>query len=62
MENILESFIDHNSIKNVNQNKKANVLSNARDLYKGQREILIAFEENIFPLPKSYVLGENKWK
>ena len=26
------------------------------------REILIAFEENIFPLPKRYVFGENEWK
>ena len=24
--------------------------------------ILIAFEENIFPLPKPYVFGEREWK
>ena len=30
------------------------------EFYKGRREILIAFEENIFPLPKPYVFGEKK--
>ena len=25
-------------------------------------DILIAFEENAFPLPKPYVFGENEWK
>ena len=24
--------------------------------------MLLAFEENIFPLPKSYEFGENEWK
>ena len=33
-----------------------------REFYKGRREILIAFEENIFPLPNPYVFGENVWK
>ena len=33
-----------------------------REVYKGRREILIAFEENIFPLPNPYVFGENVWK
>ena len=41
---------------------KKHILLNAREFYKGQREILIAFEENIFPLPKLYVFGENEWK
>ena len=43
---MLESFIDYNP----------------REFYKGRREILIAFEENIFPLPNPYVFGENEWK
>ena len=42
--------------------KKENVLLNAREFYKGRREILIAFEENMFPLPKPYVFDENEWK
>ena len=42
--------------------KKVNILLNAMEFYKGWREILIAFEENIFPLPKPYVFGENEWK
>ena len=37
-------------------------LLNARELYKGRREILIAFEKNMFPLPKPYVFCENEWK
>ena len=42
--------------------KKVNTLLKAKDIYKGRKEILIAFEENIFPLPKPYVFGENEWK
>ena len=62
MENMLESFIDYNSIKNIYKSKKVNTLLNTRELYKGRREILIAFEEDMFPLPKLYVFGENEWK
>ena len=62
MENMLERFIDYNPIKNVYKNQKVNILLNAREFYKGRREILIAFEENMFPLPKPYVFGENEWK
>ena len=62
MENMLESFIDYNSIKNIYKSKKVNTLLNARELCKGRREILIAFEEDMFPLPKLYVFGENEWK
>ena len=62
MENMLESFINYNPIKNVYKNKKVNTFLNAREFYKGWREILIAFEENMFPLPKPYVFGKNEWK
>ena len=63
MENMLESFIEYNPVENVYKNqKKIFFLSNAKEFYKGQREILIAFEENMFPLPKPYVLGKNEWK
>ena len=36
--------------------KKVNTLLKAKDIYKGRKEILIAFEENIFPLPKRMCL------
>ena len=63
MENMLESFIEYNPVENVYENQKKNFFySNAKEFYKGQREILIAFEENMFPLPKPYVLGKNEWK
>ena len=62
MENMLESFIDYNPIKNVYKNKKTNVLLNAREFYKGRRKVLIAFEENMFPLPKPYMFRKNKLK
>ena len=61
MENMLEIFIDYNPIKNVYKNRKLNIILNAREFYKGRREILIAFEENMFPLPKPYVFGKNEW-
>ena len=35
------------------------LLLNAKEFYKGRKEILIAFEENMFSLPKPYVFGEN---
>ena len=62
MENMLEDFINYNAVKDTYKNQKANVNLNAREFYKGRREILIAFEENMFPLPKPYVLGKNEWK
>ena len=62
MEDILGSFINYSLIKDVYKSKKANTLLNAKEFYKGRKDILIAFEENIFPLPKPYVFGENEWK
>ena len=59
---MFEHFINYNPIKNTYKSKKGNTLLNAREFYKGQREILIAFEKNIFPLPKPYVFGKNEWK
>ena len=49
-------------IKDTYENQKTNVLLNARQFYKGWREIFIDFEENIFSLPKPYVFGKNEWK
>ena len=62
MENMFESFITYNPIKNTYKSKKVNTLLNTREFYKGRREILMAFEENIFSLPKPYVFGKNEWK
>ena len=62
MENMLENFVNYSPIKNMYKNQKRNILLNAREIYKRRKEILIAFEENMFPLPKPYVFGENEWK
>ena len=62
MQDMLESFINYSLIKNMYKRKKANVILNAKEFYKGRRNILIAFEENTFPLPKPYVFGKNEWK
>ena len=62
MESMLKNFIDYSPIKNVYKKQKTNILLNAREFYKGRREILIAFEENMFPLPKPYVFGKNEWE
>ena len=62
VENMFESFIDYNPINDVYKTQKVNTLLNVREFYKGRREILIAFEENIFLLPKLYVFSENEWK
>ena len=53
MGNMLEKFINYSPIKDVHKNLKTNILLNAREFYKGRREVLIAFEENLFPLPKT---------
>ena len=47
MEKMFEDFISYSPVKDMYKNKKANVLLNAREFYKGRREILIAFEENV---------------
>ena len=62
MENMFENFINYNLVKNVHKNLKSNILLNAREFYKGRKEVIIAFEENMFPLPKRYVFGKNEWK
>ena len=62
MENVLERFIDCNPIKDMYKNKKTNILLNAREFYKGRKEVFIVFEKNMFPLPKRCVFGENEWK
>ena len=62
MENVLENLIDYNPVKNVYKDQKINILLNAKEFYKGREEVIIAFEENIFPLPKPYVSGKNEWK
>ena len=62
MENVLERTIDYNPVKTLYKNQKANILLNAKEFYKGKKEVLIAFEENLFPLPKPYKFGENEWK
>ena len=62
IENMLERFIDYSPIKDMYKSKNINTLSNVREFYKGRREILIAFEENIFPLPKLHLFGKNEWK
>ena len=60
MENMLEILIDYSPIKDIYKSKKVNILLNAREFYKGRIKILVAFEENIFPLPKPYVFGKNE--
>ena len=44
------------------KNQKSNILLNAREFYKGRKEVAIAFEENMFPLSKPYVFDQNEWK
>ena len=60
MENMLEKFIDCNPVMDAYKNQKSNILLNAREFYKGRKEVLIAFEENMFPLPKPYMFGKNE--
>ena len=62
MENMLQKFIDYNPVKNVSKTQKSSILLNSREFYKGRKEVTIAFEENMFPLPKPSVFGENDWK
>ena len=62
MENMLEKFIDYSQVKNVYKNQRNSIILNAMEFYKGRKEVLIAFEENMFPLPKPYVFSKNQWK
>ena len=42
--------------------KKSRILSNTQTFYEGKSEILIAFEENLFPSRKLYNFDKNEWK
>ena len=44
---MLGNFIDYNPVKNVYKNQKTDILLNEKAFYKGIKEVLIAFEENI---------------
>ena len=44
----------YNAKKEKFKTQKESVLPNAREFYKGRKMILIAFENNVFPLPKKY--------
>ena len=44
------------------KNQKIIILLNAKGFYKGRKEVLIAFEENMLPLPKPIVFGKNERK
>ena len=56
---MLESFINYNPVKDVYKNQKRNILLNAKEFYRGRKKVLIAFGENLFPLLKPFVFGEN---
>ena len=58
----LSRFIEYSPLKDNYKSQKFNTLPNIKCFYKGRSEILLAFEENIFPLPKPYVFGEREWK
>ena len=62
MKNLIRNFINYNPVKDNYKNQKFIILWNIKEFFKGRREVLIAFEENIFPLPKSYVFGKNERK
>ena len=62
MEEKLKDFIEYNPVKDNYKNQKLKILPNGQYFYKVRREILIAFEESIFLLPKPYVFGEREWK
>ena len=67
MEEKLENFVEYSLVKYNYKNQTFQILPNVKELIMKQtwiqrREILIAFEENIFPLPKPYVFGKNEWK
>ena len=62
MEEKLENFTEYGPVIYNYKSQKFWILPNVKEFYKGRREILIALEENIFPLPKPYVFGKNEWK
>ena len=62
MKNLIRNFINYNPVKDNCKNQKFIILRNIKEFFKGRREVLSAFEENIFALPKSYVFGKNEWK
>ena len=63
MEYIIIKLEDYKPKKKEIKTQKDVVLPNAIEFYKGRKMILIAFENNVFPLPKQYPSANvNDWK
>ena len=54
MEDEIKRLEDYYPKKEKFRTQKENTFHNAREFCKGRKMILIAFENNVFPLPKQY--------
>ena len=54
MEDEIKRLEDYYPKKEKFRTQKENILHNTREFYKGRKMILVAFENNVFPLPKQY--------
>ena len=59
---MIRSLEIYNPSGEKNKTQKTSTLLNAKELYKGRRIIIIAFENGTFPLPRQYPSGIDNWK
>ena len=54
MEHMIRTLENYNGTSEKYKTEKTSTLLNAKQFYKGRKMILIAFENNIFLLPKQF--------
>ena len=59
MEDMIKRLENQNS--EIYKAQKASTLLNTKEFQKGRKMILIAIENDLFPLPKQYLSGMNDW-
>ena len=62
MENIIKRLENYNPNSEKYKAQETSTLLNAKEVYKGWKRILFAFEIDIFPLPKQYPSCMADWE
>ena len=61
MKDIIRKLDNYNANSEKYKTQKTNTLPNAREFYKERKMILIAFENDVCPLPKQYPSCMDDW-
>ena len=62
MEDKIKALENYNPKSEKYKTQRTSTLLNAKEFYKGRKMILIAFENDMFPLPKQYPSDMDDWE